>query len=280
MFGHSHPLLHTFDVRYNSNRAGPKKCFLYYDATVECNTQEYSIFAAVAVCVLVIFIVFPTVLLIVYPTRLFRRCVSCCGFQRWHALHMYVESFQGQYKDGTNGTRDFRMVSAFFLILRILIVASFSPHRWSPWSTSELRGVLFVIVCSLYAILRPYRLNYRNNVDILTLALLTIFSLIFPISLYHFDTASPSWSALILILLIGVPHMILILFLGYKLAKIFGITHHLKRRYIDLKSWVVAVGYNFQTQAVREADSLPDRMINPGEYEPLLPPAKGQSTCQ
>ena len=36
-----------------------------------------------------------------------------------HALHMVVESFQGQYKDGSNGTWDFRMVSASFLILDI-----------------------------------------------------------------------------------------------------------------------------------------------------------------
>ena len=30
----------------------------------------------------------PTILLILYPTRLFRKCVSCCGFCRWHALHV------------------------------------------------------------------------------------------------------------------------------------------------------------------------------------------------
>ena len=40
-------------------------------------------------------------------------------------LCTFVESFQGQYKDGTNRTRDFRMVSASFLILRILILATF-----------------------------------------------------------------------------------------------------------------------------------------------------------
>ena len=105
---------------------------------MECSTQEYSAFVAIGASVLMIFIVFPTVLLIVYPTRLYRRCSSCCEFQRWHALHMFVESFQGQYKDGTNGSRDLRMVSASFLILRILIVASFSPHHWSPWPKFEV----------------------------------------------------------------------------------------------------------------------------------------------
>ena len=33
---------------------------------------------------------------------------------------MFVESFQGEYKDRTNGTRDFRMASASFFIVRIL----------------------------------------------------------------------------------------------------------------------------------------------------------------
>ena len=127
----SFTLLRTFGGRYSAHDLAERKCFMYYDATVQCSTQEYYVFVSIAACVLVIFIVFPTVLLIVYPTRLFRKCASRCGFQRWHALHMFVESFQGQYKNGTNGTRDFRMVSAFFLVLRILIVASFSHHHWS-----------------------------------------------------------------------------------------------------------------------------------------------------
>ena len=29
---------------------------------------------------------------------------------------MFVESFQGEYKDGTNDTCDFRMVSAMFFL--------------------------------------------------------------------------------------------------------------------------------------------------------------------
>ena len=60
----------SFTLLYTSSSKALNKCFLYYDPTVECNSQEHSIFSAVAVCVLVIFIVSPTVLLILYPTRL------------------------------------------------------------------------------------------------------------------------------------------------------------------------------------------------------------------
>ena len=147
-------MTHTFHIYYKTHLA--KKCVLYYDPTVKCHSQEYSIFAAIAGCVLVVFIVCPTILLILYPTRLFRRCVTYCGFRRWHALHMFVESFQGQYKDGTSGTRDFRMVSASFLILRILDLVSFlKSHHPASWISSYIRCVTFMSVACFYAVVRP-----------------------------------------------------------------------------------------------------------------------------
>ena len=115
-------------------------------------------FSCLSVC-----IISPTILLILYPTRLFRKCVSCCGFRRWHALHMFVESFQGQYKDGTNGTHDFRMFSALFLILRILVLLSLVVRCHHAW-ISLLIGCLFCVVAScFYATIRPYKSNLSNN---------------------------------------------------------------------------------------------------------------------
>ena len=84
-------------------------------------TQHGMLFMQLQQCVLVPFVIFLTTLLILYPTRLFRKCVSCCRFHRWHALHMFVESFQGQCKDGTNGTRDFRMQLHIAIIISILL---------------------------------------------------------------------------------------------------------------------------------------------------------------
>ena len=167
----SFTLLHNISVYHNLHHHGNPRCVLYYDPTVECYTLEYCILSAIAICVLVIFVISPTIILILYPTRLFRRCVSCCGFRRLHALHMFVESFQGQYKDGTNGTRDFRTVSASFLILRILYLTMFvNPHRSNP-PTSVYACIAFAGATGFYAVTRPYRSNIRNNIDILILLL-------------------------------------------------------------------------------------------------------------
>ena len=126
------------------------------------------------------------------------------GISKVACLHMFVESFQGQYKDGTNGTHDFRMVSASFLILRIVVLFLFLNHHRLLSHTSILQGAFFACASSIHAITRPYKLNFMNNVDIIILFLLEI--LIFVTSI----SASPLLTYIILgsTLLLFVPHMI------------------------------------------------------------------------
>ena len=257
------------------------KCAMYYDSTVEYHTPEYSVFATIAGFVLITFIICPTILLILYPTRLFRKCVSCCGFRSWHALHMFVESFQGQYKDGTNGTRDFRMVSAAFLILRILIVALFSNRNSYILGSLGQNALLAIFTC-FYAIARPYKLKFMTTVDILILFLLETLSL----ATSYSATSNPAKAVfnviLIPISLLSIPHMVLILYICYMLAKKAGITQCLKGKYNSLKACVQATIHTRQAEADVETESdtnsLPDRVINPGEYEPVLPTTEEHTT--
>ena len=279
----SFTLFFNFQVHYNYGDI-PSKCVLYYDPTVECHTPEFAIFAALAVCVLVIFIICPTILLVLYPTRLFRKCVSCCGFHRWHALHMFVESFQGQYKDGTNGTRDFRMVSASFLILRILILGSFGFHYHLSYLPA-VQCILFGCAVSFHAVIRPYKSTFSNNVDILILVVLEAMSVESLVAAFHI--AAPErfmYYILSIMLLILVPHMVLIFYVCYMLARKAGITQYLKRKYETLKTCVQSPRHTGQAEADVEAEShtgsLPDRLINPGEYEPVLPTTEEQTVAE
>ena len=261
-------LLYPNNIHYNPYKK--KMCVMYYDPTLECHALKYLTVAVIAGCVLLIFTAFPIIILILYPTRLFRKCVSCCGFRRWHALHMFVESFQGQYKDGTNGTRDFRMVSASFLILRILTMASFSNHHYL-FGFSELHCMLFILALCFYAITRPYKLNFNNNVDILILALLAIFLFTMHNETYHPELTYTHYALPVTTVLLSVPHMVLISYICHKLAMKAGITQHLKRKY---KRCVLAAnctrGAETNVEAESGPGSLPDRLMNPGEYEPVL----------
>ena len=152
---------------------------------------------------------------------------------------MFVESFQGQYKDGTNNTRVFRMVSASFLILRILILFLFLNHHLLPAHISEIQGGLIACATCMYAIMKPCKLI---NVDIVILFLLEI--LIF----VTISSASPLLAYIILgtAPLLHVPHMIMIIYICHKLAKKISITQLLKKMYKTLKRCVQAIYQPFK----------------------------------
>ena len=118
-------------------------------------------------------------------------------------------------------------------------------------------------------------MNVRNNVDTVMLGLLALLSLAFLTETNYPDTPSSAQSILVTTLLLGVPHMVLILYICYVLAKKANITQCLKRKYESLKRCVLAVWCTNQAEGDMEAESdsdpLPDRLVNPEEYEPVTP---------
>ena len=108
-----------------------------------------------------------------------------------------------------------------------------------------------------------------TNVDILILFLVEMLSVVT-------SNSTPShFTYLILVsaLVLGIPHMVLLLYICYELAKKAGITEYLRRKYKLLKRCLQATRYTRYTEVETESDtgSLPDRLVNPGDYEPVLP---------
>jgi len=136
---------------------------LYYDSTLEFFSKDHLPFAVISICVGLVFIAFPIFLLILYPTRIFRKCIACCGFRRQYALYTFMEAFQGQYKDGTNGTRDFRIVSSLYLIIRISVLLFYlGDHDRGNHAYGWLAAALILVCTSLFfASLRPYKVNCK-----------------------------------------------------------------------------------------------------------------------
>ena len=147
--------------------------YLYYDATIEYFGDKHLPFAVLALFVMLVFILFPLLLLLLYPMRSFQRCLSCCGV-RWHALHIFIDAFQGYYKDGTNGTRDCRYFATALPISRVVLFIIFAL---SPTSLFYC-GALFVLTALVMLIvsMQPYKAQFSmyNTIDpilVLVLAL-------------------------------------------------------------------------------------------------------------
>ena len=96
---------------------------VYIDPTVPFLAQKYLYLISLSAFIFVFLFSPPLILLIVYPTSLFR-VVSRRLKPKWNiAIKTYVDTFHGCYKDGTNGTRDYRAVSGYLLAMGGLLPA-------------------------------------------------------------------------------------------------------------------------------------------------------------
>ena len=158
-----------FAVRsYDSNgEVVPDSTILLYDPSIRFFHSEHIPYAIFALSVIVIFVLLPPLLLLLYPTKLFRKCLSCCGFRRWDILHLVADVFQGWYKDGTEGTLDYRALSALYLLLRVALGGVFLTeiyfnNKVGAW---YIIGMCHIFIGTFFHIAKPYKKNWMNCID-------------------------------------------------------------------------------------------------------------------
>ena len=161
------------------------------------------------------------------------------------------------------------------------LTSVFAFHSRSLGISSGVQYVLFIATSCIFAVMRPYKLNLRNSADFLILVLLEILSSELLFEAYHASASLSTHYILGSTLLAGVPHLILIFYFFYVLAQKADINEYLKQKYEILKRCIQAIRNTSQAETDTEADgSLPDRLINPEEYEPVLPTTREHTAAE
>ena len=125
---------------------------LYYSPTVRYFGDEHLPYAILALVILILLVITPTITFFLYPFKLFQRFLSFFPFN-WNYLHAFVDSFQGCYKDGTEPeTFDCRWFSAFALLIRIMSFVIFS---------TTLSGIAFVYITIISVIFLTAIINIQ-----------------------------------------------------------------------------------------------------------------------
>ena len=143
--------------------------YLYYNGTVELFGSEHRPYAIVAILVLSVFGILPLLLLCLYPCRCFQKCLNCCGLQCF-ALHVFMDAFQGCYKDGTGNTRDCRYFSAIFMMVRILLAVAYAATLNSYFYV--IIAIIFTMLAFSLIAIQPYKNPIYNRVN--TFLILTL----------------------------------------------------------------------------------------------------------
>ena len=235
---------------------------LYYDASTVYFSRQHLPFALPALSVLLVFVAFPLLLLLLYPMRSFQRCLGYCTRIRWQFLHTFADAFQGSYKNGTNGTRDYRYFAGLYLLFRVILLVG---SIIQPFAFRWMITIPFPVVISLlFALFRPYKNNYFNIIDCLAFALVALATFLI---MYTYTTHVYYYIQLLYVILLT-PFLY---FVSYILYKILSQVPLFRTCCSRIGKLLQATNDNHHQHIQRgSTEDLPDRIVNPDMYQPLL----------
>ena len=203
----------------NPNKDG-SGWYVYYDASYQYFSKDHLPYALLGISLFLTLGLCPLVLLIVYP-------MSC--FQRYsygasnYALRIFIDAFQGHYKDGTEpGTRDCRWFAGIYFLGRIMILfVIFGVIKNGV--CYALAGFSYMAIGMLIILLQPFKSTKVNTYH--TLLPFTMATGCFTVSLIDEAASNDRWMIRIVIPLIE------IFYISPILAVIVYATYRLFRRY-------------------------------------------------
>ena len=140
---------------------------LFYDASVEYFGHEHLPYGVIAIVITTFFNIIPLLFTLLHPIKCFSGCIG-----RLPALRICLDSFQGCYKDGTEGTRDCRFFSSLFLLIRIILFIVYGCIKNLDYYPFALIFLLVLVV--LIVIFQPFKPQFSIYNTIYTSLILNL----------------------------------------------------------------------------------------------------------
>ena len=148
--------------------------FLYYDATIEYWGPQHMPYACLAIIVSLVGNLLPLALLLLYPMQWFQRCLNRCRLN-CQALHIFMQCFQGYYRDRTDGGRECRYFAALYPAFRIAVFVFFSLNFSVLFYVAFIALTIGVIITIVFV--RPYKtsFDFYNKIDVVLMLISAFF---------------------------------------------------------------------------------------------------------
>ena len=190
---------------------------MYLDPSIPRNDPKRIYSFLLSVIIFIFILLPPSLLLIIFPTRLFNK-VSQYLKPRWIvSIKIFVDTFNGCYKDGTDGTRDYRAVSGYILATCLLLPSLkilFTLQQLDTYIASVYH-TLFIVFTVLFAAMRPYKHTAANVSGVAMLAAMALLMFSIQLFLSHKKVAF-----IMMTVILGLPHCVFYSYLVYQLGKL------------------------------------------------------------
>ena len=238
------------------------------DLRIKFGTSEHLFYMIPAAIVFFVYNILPPLLLILYPIKAFRSCLSKCRLD-FIAVNIFVEKLNCCYRNGLGGGRDMRSFCGlyFFLRMAVFIVGLtsyrlFRPYTDNIWMIDEVWfpiGVVFMLSALTIALIKPYQKTCMSYVDSLLLSNLALCCFVATSRVFTFLTVK---------ILFALPILVLILTVLLRKAQLSAIFNYVSR--CCCKSKEVRLQYQRSNSALEfSAGSMEEGLpiINPATVE-------------
>ena len=194
------------------------KNVLYIDPTVELFTQTHTEYIIIATVPFIFLSLIPSFLLLIYPTRIYRYLLRCLSARKRLAITAFAEALNSCFKDGLNGTRDYRafagviiMLPTLYTAIRIVVMKIGYP------GTSAA-----VLSIGLYSLIITFLKPCKSSIANLSLSFHSAMMVVIAIAYYLWvdDLSTPTKTLELTFILIPVTsHALVLTWAGYTLTR-------------------------------------------------------------
>ena len=169
----------------------------------------------------------PALLLCLYPTRVYGKLSRYLSVRKQLAVKIFVETVHGEFKDGLNNTRDYRMIPGIIIIsgLTYSLLMSILPHHGFSGFPPLTIGLIIVFVSFLVSYLHPCKSLLTNMSLSFHLLLISVMSLL--IALWWQDLMLDTDILASTIVSISIiPHALMITWIGHYVLQKYNCCSH------------------------------------------------------
>ena len=244
---------------------------LRYDPSTHFFGRAHLPYAMLAIFVLLTFGAIPPMLLLLYPFRRFQRCLNRYRLLQSPALHMFIDTFQGCYKNGKE-----RCFAGLYFVFRVVIFTIYTSAKSDLPLFFMYLVFAYIGMLVLFVIFQPYKQKFFNCLDVLMIALLLLnnslmfYAYVRLISHRSFPHSSMigTYILLFLPLLYMVGYVVYHSLFGSACCKKYCISKF-KRTTPEGQPLTQSTGIQQQRREVSTSSEIPDRLENPHRYQDM-----------
>ena len=159
----------TFVIDNTVQQSNPdgtgRKTVLYFDPTIVRFSHKHISYMVAAMVPFIFLVLIPSLLLCVYPTKIYRCLSRFVSGRKRLAITAFAEALHNCYKDGLNGTRDYRAMAGLSILgFPVSAVINYAVRKTiaNGYSAEAASGYTLVFISLVISYVRPCKKTIAN----------------------------------------------------------------------------------------------------------------------